>query len=71
MLVKKSEPASAVPGRIVDSGGAKEILGVSKSFLEQHRIKGTGPKYLKLGRAVRYRECDLYEWAAQNLIETK
>lgn len=42
-------------------------LQMSRSFLRQARIKGTGPKFVKLGSAVRYRKKDLDDWINQRL----
>ncbi len=30
--------------------------------MERHRCAGTGPRYVALGRAVRYRRRDLLDW---------
>lgn len=45
---------------------AAEFLGVSRSFLKQKRVDGTGPVFIKLSRAVRYRLSDLNHWIAEN-----
>jgi predicted DNA-binding transcriptional regulator AlpA len=37
----------------------KEITGLADSTLEQWRLKGKGPKFIKLGRLVRYRLSDI------------
>ena len=42
---------------------AAQILGFSKATLEKFRLTGGGPKFYKLGRAVRYTHTDLIEWA--------
>ena len=39
-----------------------EWLDVSHRTLESFRIAGRGPKYVKIGRCVRYRARDLKEW---------
>jgi excisionase family DNA binding protein len=39
---------------------AAERLKVSLSFLAKARVRGEGPRYRKLGRAVRYSEADLH-----------
>ena len=39
-----------------------EWLDVSHRTLESFRITGRGPKYLKIGRCVRYRARDLKAW---------
>jgi len=37
----------------------KEITGLADSTLEQWRLKGKGPTFIKLGRLVRYRLSDV------------
>jgi excisionase family DNA binding protein len=39
-----------------------EMLGLSTATLEGWRIRGKGPRYLKLGRCVRYLVADLEAW---------
>ena len=46
---------------------AAQRLGVSASFLEKQRCLGTGPAYIRLGRSVAYRECDIESWVASQL----
>jgi predicted DNA-binding transcriptional regulator AlpA len=41
---------------------AAKVLGLSVSILNKHRVYGTGPRFLKLGRSVRYSPEDLAEW---------
>jgi predicted DNA-binding transcriptional regulator AlpA len=43
---------------------AAAFLGVSKSWLDKHRVHGGGPAYLKIGRRVVYDLNDLEEFAA-------
>lgn len=38
---------------------------VSESFLNKARLTGGGPKFVRLGRSIRYRLEDLEAWAAQ------
>ncbi|MBJ6725408.1 helix-turn-helix transcriptional regulator [Geomesophilobacter sediminis] len=42
----------------------EEITGLSASTLEQWRLQGKGPKFVKLGRSVRYPAADLNEFIA-------
>ena len=49
----------------VNTFGAASYLGLSVSTLNKLRLTGSGPRYYKLGRAVRYRIADLDEWAEQ------
>ena len=41
-----------------------EKFGVSEAALAQWRYRGTGPKFLKLGRRVMYRAVDVEAWLA-------
>ena len=43
---------------------AARVVGLSHRTLERLRECGQGPRYYKLGRAVRYRRDDLEQWAA-------
>ena len=45
---------------------AATFLNVSKSWLAKLRVNGDGPKYIKLGKAVRYREDELLAWQSAN-----
>ena len=42
---------------------AARILRLSPRTLERHRLTGTGPRFVKLGRRVLYRRADLDAWA--------
>ena len=46
-------------------------LGVSRFTVRSWRLKGTGPRFLKMGRAVRYRPQDVDEYERQALVETQ
>lgn len=46
-------PEMATPGQLSDASGLP--LGT----LAFWRHSGTGPKYMKLGRLIRYRKCDV------------
>lgn len=41
---------------------ASKIVGLSVSTLTKLRLTGGGPRYLRLGRAIRYRRSDLNAW---------
>jgi excisionase family DNA binding protein len=49
---------------------AAMYLALSKPTLERFRISGGGPRYCKLGGAVRYRRCDLDDWLESRLIRS-
>lgn len=48
--------------RVLTPEEVAEYLGSTKSWLAQMRYRGDGPRFLKMGRLVRYRERDLIEW---------
>lgn len=41
-----------------------QALSVTKNWLEQMRVKGNGPPYVKIGRRVVYRPADVSAWIA-------
>ena len=43
--------------------------GLSLSTLRAHRFKRIGFPYIKIGRAVRYRVCDLEAFLSKHLID--
>jgi predicted DNA-binding transcriptional regulator AlpA len=47
---------------LLDQKSAARILRLSVRTLERHRLAGTGPKFCRLGRVIRYRESDLRDW---------
>ena len=54
--------------QLLDTRRASKHIGLAESTLEKMRVAGDGPPYAKLGRAVRYRMCDLDSWAAARLV---
>lgn len=46
-------------------------LGVKPETLETWRGQGEGPAYTKLGRAVFYRLCDVWDWIASCVVQVK
>lgn len=46
---------------------AAAYVRLGKPTLERFRISGDGPKYCKLGGAVRYRKADLDAWLESRL----
>jgi excisionase family DNA binding protein len=41
------------------------MLKVSPRTLRAWRVEGTGPRWLKIGRGVRYRRRDVEQWLAE------
>lgn len=53
---------------LITTEAAAAYLGLATSTLEKARVFGTGCRYVKLGRAVRYRISDLDEYLAVRTI---
>ena len=53
--------------RVLDQKEVAKLLGVSTRTLERHRLTGTGPQFTRIGRLIRYRQCDLAEYVDRNL----
>jgi hypothetical protein len=49
---------------------AARILGVSPRRLERYRAVGTSPRYARIGRLIRYRQCDLANWVERSLVHS-
>jgi hypothetical protein len=54
---------SATP-RYTNTRGAAEHLACSTSYLEKCRVTGGGPRFLKIGKAVRYKIEELDAFAS-------
>ena len=52
-----------IAARYTNTRGAAAHLACSASYLEKCRVTGAGPKYIKIGRAVRYKLDDLDAFA--------
>jgi len=54
---------------------ASKYIRMSRSFLSQDRMNGyregrtKGPRYMKLGRSIRYHKDDLDEWLSKNRVD--
>lgn len=48
---------------LLTAAEAAERLRISPSWLSQARQKGTGPRFVKIGSAVRYSGMELDSWA--------
>ena len=50
------------PQVILTTREAAALLTLATRTLERYRVKGGGPRYLKIGGTVRYARLDLLEW---------
>jgi predicted DNA-binding transcriptional regulator AlpA len=49
---------------------AASVLRLSERTLERLRVSGLGPRFIKIGRAVRYVQCYLSEWIASRTVSS-
>ena len=54
----------------LDTHEAANRTGLSASTLRKLRLTGRGPKFLKLGRSVRYRETDIEAWLEARAVQS-
>jgi excisionase family DNA binding protein len=55
---------------MLDQREAARLLRLSERTLERLRGSGGGPRFVKCGRSVRYRETDLEAWIAQRVVSS-
>jgi len=58
------DTSKTVGNDMLTTAEAAQLLGLAKSTLNKWRVYGTGPTFIKLGRAVRYRRSDLDAYMA-------
>ncbi|HET8920929.1 MAG TPA: helix-turn-helix domain-containing protein [Xanthobacteraceae bacterium] len=47
---------------------AASYCRLSKRTLERLRVSGLGPRFVKYGRSIRYRQSDLDQWIASRVV---
>jgi excisionase family DNA binding protein len=64
-------PLPVDPDALLYPAEAAHLLAMSERTLEGLRVKGGGPRFYRLGRAIRYRRRDLNAWVeARNYTST-
>ena len=53
--------------RLLNQTEVAKLLGVSTRTLERLRVTGTGPRFTRLNKLVRYRPCDLADYVDRGL----
>jgi len=56
--------------RLLTQVEAARLLQLSERTLERLRVSGAGPRFVKAGRSVRYREIDLEAWIAGRVVSS-
>ena len=54
--------SNALAAVLLTPGETAERLKVSPSWLAKARMRGDGPPFIKVGRAIRYSEATLQQW---------
>ena len=60
------EDQSAKAETLLTTEQAAWLLRITRKTLERMRVEGRGPKFVKIGRCVRYRQRDLLTWITTN-----
>ena len=63
-------PITVDPDAAFNENQAAEFLGVSTRTLQAWRVRGGGPRYCKIGRAVRYRRRELVSFQDTNTVSS-
>jgi excisionase family DNA binding protein len=56
------------PDSLVTEVQAAKFLNISIRTLQAWRIKLAGPRFVRVGRAIRYRRSDLIAWIEANIV---
>ncbi len=62
-----SPAPSTNPDRLLTEMELEAEDGFNHRTLQAWRVRGGGPKYLKIGRSVRYRRKDIEAWLASKI----
>lgn len=55
---------------LLDTHAAAALIGVSPRTVETWRVRGSGPRFVRVGRLARYRRADLDAWIAERVRES-
>lgn len=55
--------------QLLDTAGAAKFIGLSVWWLVKARSNGTGPNFIKIGRAVRYSKASLIDFIKRHTRE--
>ena len=58
----------ADPDSLINERQAAALLSLSIRTLQSWRLRGGGPKFVRAGRAIRYRRRDLMEWMDRRTV---
>jgi predicted DNA-binding transcriptional regulator AlpA len=55
--------------RLLTRGEVASLYGIGKRFLELAPSRGNGPRFVRVGRSVRYRVSDVDDWITRNTTD--
>ncbi len=53
----------------IDQAETARVTGTPERTLEAYRCRGGGPRYIKIGRRVRYIRRDVFAWLKRHRVE--
>ena len=59
-------PASQDPDGLLTETQVAQLTGLSIRTYQAWRLRGGGPRYIKIGRSIRYKRADVLEWIESN-----
>lgn len=57
--------------KLLDTAEVTDLFGLTNAYLRKLRSLRKGPKYVKIGRMIRYRMQDVQEWLDKVIVEVK
>jgi predicted DNA-binding transcriptional regulator AlpA len=67
-FLAKHQEELMMPVTLMTEQQAADILAIGVKTLQAWRVRGGGPKYVKVGRCVRYAEHDLEEFILRQTV---
>jgi hypothetical protein len=58
------------PNELLNQSKVAKILGVTEKFLEARRCRGGGVPFIRVGRLVRYKMCDVEAWIESRRVSS-
>jgi predicted DNA-binding transcriptional regulator AlpA len=68
-MVMAAERIPINPEILLTEVGAAKQLKLSVRTLQAWRSRKEGPPFVRVGRAIRYRECELLAWLRANTVQ--
>jgi predicted DNA-binding transcriptional regulator AlpA len=65
-----STPIAYDPDSALTENQAADFLGLSVRTLQAWRVRGAGPRYVKIGRAVRYQRGELVSFQKAHTVSS-